>query len=83
MLPRHLKRTHGWDEPRSSYHADQRSQQAGSASAVPGAQDHRREQKLVDAGALRERERATEEHREAGQRQGKAIALEQILRLWR
>ena len=73
-----------WDEPvQNSRCADQRSEQAGSASAVPGAQDHRRQRKLVDGGALRQRKLAPQDKRQAGQRQGKAIALEQVSKLWR
>src|ERR1700747_175890 len=55
VLRRCIERIHRGDEPiRASRYADKRSEQAGSASAVPGAQDHRRDRKLVNGGAFLE-----------------------------
>ena len=79
MIRRDGERIHGRDEPVAhSRYADQRSPQAGPASAVPGGQHDGGKRKLVDRGAFPERKYATQEQREAGQRQGKAIALEHL-----
>jgi hypothetical protein len=84
MIRRDGERIHGRDEPVAHYrYADQRSQQAGPASAVPGAQHDGGKRKLVDRGAFRERKYATQEEREDGQRQGKPIALEHLSALSR
>jgi hypothetical protein len=84
MIRRYGERIRGRDEPVAHCrYADQRSQQAGPAPAVPGAQHDGGKRKLVDRGAFPERKYATQEQREAGQRQGKAIALERMSPLTR
>ena len=84
IVRRELERMHRRDEPiQSSCCADQRSEQAGSASAIPGTQDHCRDGKLIDGGALQEGKCAAEQQRKAGQHEGKAIALEHIWHLSR
>ena len=82
IIRRQFERIRRRDEPvQNSCCADQRSEQAGSASAIPGAQDHRDNGKLIDGGALQEGKCTAEEQRKAGQHEGKAIALEHIWHL--
>ncbi len=55
VIRRRFERMHrGHEQVRSPRYADQRSQQAGPTSAVPGAQHHCRDRELVNGGAFRE-----------------------------
>ena len=55
IVRRQFERIRRRDEPiQNSCCADQRSEQARSASAIPGTQDHCRDGKLIDGGALQQ-----------------------------
>ena len=79
MVRRNFERLHRRDEPvPHPGYANCGSQQAGPASAVPCAEEHGHERKLVDGGAFPERKDAAQEERQPGQPERNAIAHEQI-----
>ena len=84
MVRQDFERIHRRDEPvQHSRCADERCEQAGSASAIPGAQDHCRNGKLIDADAFRKGKYPVQEQRKAGQHKSKAIAPEHVSHLCR
>src|SRR4030095_4327905 len=62
---------------------DAKCEQAGPAPAIPGAQEHCCDRKLIDRGTYRDGKHPADEESEAGQHEGTAIAMEHISHLRR